>query len=54
MGEVDDGFHLRSAVGVSLFVDTPLAPLRFNYSVPLQKEEYDVVERFRFTIESRF
>jgi outer membrane protein insertion porin family len=54
MGQVDDGFHLRSSVGVSLFVDTPLAPLRFNYAVPLQKEEYDVVERFRFTIESRF
>ena len=54
MGEVDDGFHLRSSVGVSLFVDTPLAPLRFNYSVPLKREDYDVVERFRFTIESRF
>jgi outer membrane protein insertion porin family len=54
MGQVDDGFHLRSSVGVSLFVDTPLAPLRFNYAVPLQKEDYDVVERFRFTIESRF
>ena len=41
-------------VGVSLFVDTPLAPLRFNYAVPIQKESYDVVERFRFTIQTRF
>ena len=36
MGEVDDGLHVRSSVGVSLFVDTPFAPLRFNYAVPLQ------------------
>ena len=34
MGEVDDGFHVRSSVGVSLFVDTPFAPLRFNYADP--------------------
>ena len=54
MGEVDDGFHLRSSVGVSLFVDTPFAPLRFNYAVPLQYEDYDVLERFRFTIQTRF
>ena len=54
MGVVDDGFHLRSSVGVSLFVDTPFAPLRFNYAVPLQYEDYDVLERFRFTIQTRF
>jgi outer membrane protein insertion porin family len=54
MGVVDDGFHLRSAVGVSLFIDTPFAPLRFNYAVPLQYEDYDVTERFRFTIQTRF
>ena len=35
MGEVDAGMHMRSSVGVSLFVDTPFAPLRFNYAVPL-------------------
>jgi outer membrane protein insertion porin family len=54
MGQVDDGFLLRSSVGVSLFIDTPLAPLRFNYAVPLQYEDYDVLERFRFTIQTRF
>jgi outer membrane protein insertion porin family len=54
MGTVDDGFHMRSSVGVSLFVDTPFAPLRFNYAVPVQKEPYDVVERFRFSIATRF
>ncbi len=54
MGTVDDSFHLRSSVGVSLFVDTPFAPLRFNYAIPLQRESYDVVERFRFSVQSRF
>jgi outer membrane protein insertion porin family len=54
MGEVDAGFHVRSAVGISLFVDTPFAPLRFNYAVPLQKEDYDVTERFRFSVQTRF
>jgi outer membrane protein insertion porin family len=54
MGVVDDSFHVRSAVGASLFVDTPFAPLRFDYAVPIQKEDYDVVERFRFSIQTRF
>jgi outer membrane protein insertion porin family len=54
MGVVDDGFIIRSSVGVSLFVDTPFAPLRFNYAVPIQYEDYDVLERFRFAIETRF
>ncbi len=54
MGPVDAGFHLRSAAGFSLFVDTPFAPLRFTYAFPLQKESYDVVERFRFSIQTRF
>ncbi|MFO1140867.1 MAG: outer membrane protein assembly factor BamA [Amaricoccus sp.] len=54
MGTVDAGMHIRSSVGVSLFVDTPFAPLRFNYAVPIKREPYDVVERFRFTIATRF
>jgi outer membrane protein insertion porin family len=54
MGEIDDAMHLRSSVGVSLFVDTPFAPLRFNYAVPLEYEDYDELERFRFAVETRF
>lgn len=53
-GEIDDGFALRAAVGVSLFVDTPLAPLRFNFAQPLLREEEDVTEYFRFTVQTRF
>jgi len=54
MGPVDASMQLRSAVGVSLYVDTPFAPLKFSYAVPIQKVDTDVVERFRFSVESRF
>ncbi|WP_424932133.1 outer membrane protein assembly factor BamA [Amaricoccus macauensis] len=54
MGEVDDSFELRASSGVSLFVDTPFAPLRFNYAFPLVKEDYDKTERFRFSLQTRF
>ncbi len=54
MGEVDDSFQLRASVGLSLFVDTPFAPLRFNYAFPVRTVEGDQTEEFRFAIESRF
>jgi outer membrane protein insertion porin family len=54
MGQVDDSLHWRSAVGVSLFVETPFAPLRFNYAFPIEYQEHDELERFRFTIQTRF
>ncbi|PZQ49500.1 MAG: outer membrane protein assembly factor BamA [Rhodovulum sulfidophilum] len=54
MGQVDDKFHMRGSVGVSLFVDTAFAPLRFNYAIPVEREDYDELERFRFTLQTRF
>jgi outer membrane protein insertion porin family len=54
MGQVDDSMHLRVSTGLSLFVNTPFAPLRFNYAIPLQKEDYDDIERFRFALQTRF
>jgi len=53
-GTVDDGFHLRSTIGVSLFWDTALGPLRFNFTSPLMPESYDRTRNFDFTIEARF
>lgn len=53
-GEVDDSMILRASAGVSLFVNTPFAPLRFNYALPFKKAEYDQTERFRFSIQTRF
>ncbi|WP_074221500.1 outer membrane protein assembly factor BamA [Rhodovulum sp. ES.010] len=53
-GAVDDGFNLRSVVGVSVFWDTPIGPLRFNFSNALQKEDYDREQNFDLTISTRF
>ena len=53
-GRINDSALLRSATGVSLFWDTLIGPLRFNFSRPIKKEEYDVIENFRFTVDTRF
>jgi len=53
-GAVDDGFHLRSTIGVSVFWDTPVGPLRFNFSRVLQKQDYDDVQNFDLTISTQF
>ncbi|MDT0683994.1 outer membrane protein assembly factor BamA [Roseicyclus sp. F158] len=52
--EVDDGFALRSAAGVALFWDTPIGPLRFNFSRPIQMEDYDEEQNFELTVSTRF
>ncbi len=54
MGQVDADFYLRATAGVSLFVETPFAPLRFNFSHALRKKSYDETENFRFSIATRF
>ncbi len=54
MGEVDDSFYLRATAGVSVFVETPFAPLRFNYSRALRDRSTDETENFRFTVATRF
>lgn len=51
---VDDDFHLRSVIGVSIFWDTALGPLRFNFSHPIEYEAYDRTRNFDFTVEARF
>ncbi len=52
--EVDDEFYLRSAIGVALLWDSPLGPLRFNFSQPLLKEDYDDEQNFEFTVSTTF
>ncbi|MGB3278978.1 MAG: outer membrane protein assembly factor BamA [Pseudorhodobacter sp.] len=51
---VDDGMKLRASVGVSVFWDTPIGPLRFNFSKAVKKETYDKERRFELTISSQF
>ena len=53
-GPVDDAMHLRSVVGLSVFWNTPIGPLRFNFSRALQKEDYDREQTFDLTISTRF
>lgn len=52
--EVDDGMKIRASVGASLFWDTPIGPLRFNFTKALRKEPYDETQPFDMTISTRF
>ncbi len=51
---VDDSASLRTSIGVTLFWDTPLGPLRFDFAKPISKEDFDETESFRFSIATRF
>lgn len=53
-GAIDDDFELRATVGFSVFWDTPLGPLRFNFSHPLKEEANDVTRSFDLTISTQF
>ena len=53
-GRIDDSSEIRSALGFSIFWESVIGPLRFNWSKPIKKEKYDVTENFRFTIDTRF
>ena len=51
---VEDEFYLNSAIGVGLLWDTQIGPLRFNFTRALSKRDYDEVQNFDLTIETRF
>ncbi|MFZ1468939.1 MAG: outer membrane protein assembly factor BamA [Paracoccaceae bacterium] len=51
---VDDSLKPRVAVGVSLLWDTPLGPLRFNFSRAVVKEDYDKEQNFDLTVSTKF
>lgn len=53
-GTVDDSAYLRAVVGVSVFWDTPIGPLRFNFSRVIRSQSYDNAENFGLTIDTRF
>ena len=46
--------NLRAAVGVSLFWDSPLGPLRFDFSRPMRKLPRDRAQNFDFSIVTQF
>ncbi|MCT4684139.1 MAG: outer membrane protein assembly factor BamA, partial [Roseicyclus sp.] len=51
---VDDSLIWRQTIGLSVFWDTAIGPLRFNFSHPLAFESYDLTREFDLTIEARF
>ncbi len=53
-GPVDDSMHVRSVIGFSLFWDTPIGPLRFNFTKALVKEDYDLEQNFDLTVSTTF
>ena len=53
-GPVDDSMKVRAAVGASVFWDTPIGPLRFNFTKAVRKEDYDETQNFDMTITTRF
>jgi outer membrane protein insertion porin family len=51
---VDDSASLRVAAGVSVFWDSPFGPVQFDFSQPLQYEDYDRREQVRFSTRTSF
>jgi outer membrane protein insertion porin family len=49
-----DDVSWRQSAGASIFWDTPIGPLRFNFISPLVTEEFDKDQSFEFTISARF
>ncbi|MCT4577368.1 outer membrane protein assembly factor BamA [Donghicola sp.] len=49
-----EDFSLRQVAGVSIFWDTPIGPLRFNWSEPIERRAQDKPRTFEFTISAEF
>jgi outer membrane protein insertion porin family len=51
---VGAGGSTRQVIGFSLFWDTAIGPLRFNFSHALEKESFDRDQSFDFTLRTQF
>ncbi|MEO1704726.1 MAG: outer membrane protein assembly factor BamA, partial [Pseudomonadota bacterium] len=49
-----DDFTPRSVIGFAILWESPIGPLRFNFSEALEKEEFDDDQSFDVTISTRF
>ena len=49
-----EDFTARQVIGLSVFWNTPLGPLRFNFSEALASEEFDETQSFDLTISTQF
>ncbi|WP_083194988.1 outer membrane protein assembly factor BamA [Pararhodobacter sp. CCB-MM2] len=50
---IDDN-ALRASAGFSLFWDSPMGPLRFNFATPVSSEDYDQFRSFDLSLATRF
>lgn len=48
------GMSLRASAGASIIWASPFGPLRFDYAIPIKKESFDEVQRFKFGIATQF
>ena len=53
-GPVDDAFHLRATIGASLFLTTPIGPLRLNFMNAFIREDYDKPLNFDLSVSTTF
>jgi outer membrane protein insertion porin family len=53
-GVLYDDYTPRATAGLSLFWNTPLGPLRFNFTRPIIAEDRDETQNFDVTVSTRF
>ena len=51
---LDDGYELRSSIGIGLNFLTPIGPLSFTLAEAISKSNTDVTESFRFSLGTTF
>ncbi|MEO0389769.1 MAG: outer membrane protein assembly factor BamA [Pseudomonadota bacterium] len=51
---VGEGGSFRHVIGFSVLWDTPVGPLRFNFTDALKKETFDREQKFDLTLSTRF
>lgn len=50
----EDGLDPRVTLGASVFWESPFGPIRFDFTQPLVKQQYDDRQSFQFTTRTRF
>ncbi|MCM2472270.1 outer membrane protein assembly factor BamA [Rhizobium sp. CG5] len=45
---------LRASVGAGIIWISPFGPLRFDYAIPVMKEDFDETQEFRFSMANQF
>ncbi|PHR61502.1 MAG: outer membrane protein assembly factor BamA [Robiginitomaculum sp.] len=51
---IRDELSMRATVGASIFWESPFGPIRFDFTQPIKKEEFDRRKSFQFNTSTRF